>query len=114
MNIERNILEQQVKIFKCIGHPARLKMACLLRKGQKSVSELTESVKLEMPTVSKHLSVLKEAQIVSSSKQANNVFYKLELCCLDNFLECSQNFVLERICCKTTPKRCDKNSQKEA
>jgi len=111
MDVEQKILEQQAKIFKALGHPARLKMTCLLREGPKSVGELTDYVGLDMSTVSKHLSVLKEAQIVSSSKRASTVFYKLELRCLDNFLICCYSFIAkDNVSKASTPCCCAKNN----
>ena len=45
------IYTEQAKIFKAIGHPARLMMVEALLEGPKTVSELTAIVQLEMPTV---------------------------------------------------------------
>lgn len=63
------IYTEQAKIFKAIGHPARLMMVEALLEGPKTVSELTAIVQLEMPTVSRHLNCLKEAQVVKSEKK---------------------------------------------
>ena len=73
------IYTEQAKIFKAIGHPARLMMVEALLEGPKTVSELTAIVQLEMPTVSRHLNCLKEAQVVKSEK---------------NFLHCSRSVVV--------------------
>ena len=87
------IYEGQAKIFKAIGPPARLMMAEALLEGPKTVTELAALVQLEMPTVSRHLAVLKEAQIVKSEKKSNSIIYSAEMSCLKSFLQCSKNFI---------------------
>lgn len=88
------IYTEQAKIFKAIGHPARLMMVEALLEGPKTVSELTAIVQLEMPTVSRHLNCLKEAQVVKSEKKGNSIIYSVELTCLKNFLYCSRSVVV--------------------
>lgn len=90
------VYEEQAKIFKAIGHPARLMMVEALLESPKTVSELTAMVQLEMPTVSRHLAVLKEAQVVKAEKQANSIIYSVAMSCLENFLHCSRNVVTMR------------------
>ena len=82
------IYTEQAKIFKAIGHPARLMMVEALLEGPKTVSELTAIVQLEMPTVSRHLNCLKE------EKKGNSIIYSVELTCLKNFLHCSRSVVV--------------------
>ncbi len=62
------VYEEQAKIFKALGHPARLMMVEAMLENPKTVTELTNMVQLEMPTVSRHLAVLKEAQVVKAQK----------------------------------------------
>ncbi|MBI9080059.1 MAG: winged helix-turn-helix transcriptional regulator [Pseudodesulfovibrio sp.] len=83
----------RASVFKALGHPARLIMVDALRTGEKCVCDLRDLVNLDMSTVSKHLSVLKAAGIVSGRKQGNWVWYSLELSCLDNFLGCLDGFL---------------------
>lgn len=90
------IYAEQAKIFKAIGHPARLMMVEALLESPKTVSELTAIVQLEMPTVSRHLTCLKDARVVKSEKQGNSVVYSVELTCLKNFLHCSRSVVVMR------------------
>ncbi len=86
----------RAEVFKALGHPARLTMVDALRSGDKCVCDLRDLVDLDMSTVSKHLSVLKAAGIVSGRKQGNWVWYGLELNCLDNFIGCLDGFLDSR------------------
>lgn len=67
--------------FKALGHPARLFMAQTLAHGERCVCELQEMVDLDVSTVSKHLSVLRNAGLVVDRREGTKVFYRL--CCAD-------------------------------
>lgn len=75
-------------IFKALGHPARLHFIKLLQNEEKCVCELVDSVDQGWSTVSRHLSVLKEAGIVADEKRGLQVFYRINLPCVTQFIEC--------------------------
>ena len=85
----KKYIEAQAKIFKALGHPSRLLMAEALSHGPLCVCELQELVGADMSTVSRHLSVLKGADIVADEKRGQNVYYSLKLTCLGQFLNCT-------------------------
>jgi ArsR family transcriptional regulator len=87
---------EQAKIFKALGHPSRLLMVDALRDGEKCVCELQALLNNDMSTVSKHLSILREAGIVSSDKRGTNIYYRLSLCCLENFLSCTGDLIEQK------------------
>jgi ArsR family transcriptional regulator len=78
----------QAGIFKALGHPARLTMVAALADGELCVCDLTDLVKLDISTVSKHLSVLTAAGVLVSDKRANKVFYRLRTPCLLKVFTC--------------------------
>ncbi len=80
--------EARAKIIKALGHPSRVYMVEELSKGERCVCELTEMVGADVSTVSKHLSVLKNAGIVSDEKRGSQVFYSLRCPCVLAFLSC--------------------------
>ncbi|MGE3311145.1 MAG: ArsR/SmtB family transcription factor, partial [Limisphaerales bacterium] len=49
---------------------------------------LAEMVGSEMPTVSRHLSILKNAGIVDDDKRGTQVFYRLMTPCVMKFFQC--------------------------
>lgn len=91
------LLTEQAKIFKALGHPTRLIMVHSLQSGEKCVCELQELIGDDISTISKHLSVLKEAGIVAVEKRGTNVYYRLILCCLETFLSCTAETVRRRL-----------------
>lgn len=85
----RKYIEEQAKIFKALGHPSRLLMAEALLNGPLCVCDLQKLVGADISTISRHLSVLKAADIVSDEKKGQNVYYSLKLTCLNQFLTCT-------------------------
>lgn len=75
-------------VFKALGHPARLLMVDALAQGERCVCELTDLVGMDMSTVSRHLSLLREAGIVASRREGLSVHYRLALTCVPNFIAC--------------------------
>lgn len=66
-------------ILKAMGHPTRLFILEELNKQERCVNELTIMIGSDVSTVSKHLSVLKNAGLVFDTKRGNSIFYRL--CC---------------------------------
>ncbi len=85
-------LAQRAKVFKALGHPSRLLMVEALGGGEKCVCELRDLVGSDISTVSKHLSVLKEAGIVQDDRRGTNIFYSLRMRCVTAFLGCVERF----------------------
>lgn len=96
MLYSKALLAEQAKIFKALGHPSRLIMVHALQSGEKCVCELQQLIGDDISTISKHLSVLKEADIVSMEKRGTNVYYTLKLCCLETFLTCTAESIKQK------------------
>lgn len=83
-------------VFKALGHPARLKMVCELFGGEQCVCHLRDVVGLDVSTVSRHLSVLKQAGVVRSRKEGNWAYYSLVLECVRDFMGCLSHSIESR------------------
>lgn len=97
MNHLIEINEKQADLFKALGHPTRLILLKALTDSEKCVCELQPLIGDKLPTISRHLAVLKENGIVSCRKQGLQVFYRLEMQCLKSLLNCSESFLLNRL-----------------
>lgn len=97
MDKHKRYIAAQARIFKALGHPSRLLMVDALRDGEKCVCDLQTLVGDDMSTVSKHLSVLREAGVVASEKRGTNIYYRLAICCLETFLKCTGELVEKRV-----------------
>ena len=93
--------EVRAEVMKALAHPSRLMMVDELEKGERCVCELTDLVGADISTVSKHLSLLKDAGIVTSEKRGVKVFYSLRCTCIPRFFECIESVLSERpqSCC---------------
>ncbi|MFO7877386.1 MAG: metalloregulator ArsR/SmtB family transcription factor, partial [Desulfovermiculus sp.] len=57
----RDRYESRARIMKALGHPSRLFIVDELSRQDRCVCELTEMIGADISTVSKHLSILREA-----------------------------------------------------
>jgi ArsR family transcriptional regulator len=80
--------EARAGVLKAMAHPARLFMMEELAKGERCVCELREMVGTDLSTVSKHLSVLRNAGLVEMDKRGPQVFYSLKTPCILKFVDC--------------------------
>jgi ArsR family transcriptional regulator len=83
--------EARAAVIKAMAHPTRLFIVEELSRGERCVCELTEMVGADVSTVSKHLSVLKNAGIVQDEKRGAQVFYTLLVPCVLNFFSCVES-----------------------
>ena len=61
--------------FRALAHPVRIRILELLVKGDRTVQELQEALRLEQPVVSQQLAVLRSNNIVSGRKEGVSVRY---------------------------------------
>jgi len=86
--------EARARIIKALAHPARLLIVDELAKQTLCVCDIRERVGSDLSTVSKHLSVLRNAGIVEDEKRGSQVFYSLRCTCVTAFFTCAEK-VLE-------------------
>ncbi len=63
--------------LKALGHPARMRIAVMLRAGELCVCQMTAVLQLAASTVSAHLAELRRAGCVVERKEGRWVFYAL-------------------------------------
>lgn len=80
--------EFRVKVLKALAHPTRLFILEKLKTDSLCVCEINELIDADVSTISKHLSVLRNAGLVSSDKKGLQVFYNIEMPCVFNTLSC--------------------------
>ena len=83
--------EARARIIKAMAHPSRLFIVDELSRQKRCVQELTEMIGADVSTVSKHLSVLKNAGIVQDEKRGAQVYYSLKVPCVLNFFSCVES-----------------------
>jgi len=85
------LFEARAEVVKAMAHPTRLFVVDVLSRGEKCVCELTDMVGADMSTVSKHLSILKNAGLVRDRKRGQQVYYSLKCPCILQFFACVES-----------------------
>jgi DNA-binding transcriptional ArsR family regulator len=78
----------QAEIIKAMAHPTRLLILNSLKKRETCVCELRDLVGDDLSTVSKHLSILKNAGLVAARREGNWLYYRLLCPCVLDFAAC--------------------------
>jgi DNA-binding transcriptional ArsR family regulator len=73
-------------VFKALADPTRRRLLELLRRGPMNAGELADHFDFARPTMSAHLAVLKEADLVEAHKDGKQVIYQLKLSVLEDAL----------------------------
>jgi DNA-binding transcriptional ArsR family regulator len=82
------VVKHRANIFKAMGHASRIRILELLARGETCVCDIALVVGSDMSTVSRHLSVLRNAGLIEDDKRGLNVFYKLSMPCILDFFNC--------------------------
>ena len=65
------------KFFKALSDETRREILRLLERREYTVGEIVGNFHLSQPTISRHLSVLKEASLVDDQRRGQHVLYSL-------------------------------------
>ncbi len=67
----------QVELFKALGHPLRFRILATLSDGEHNVGEIEEASGIGQPALSQQLAVLRGAGLVTTRRDAKQVFYAI-------------------------------------
>jgi DNA-binding transcriptional ArsR family regulator len=83
-------MEGTAHIFKALADPTRRQILQELKDGELSAGEIGSRFDMTAPSISRHLSILKNAELIGERKEGNRIFYCLEpdrlAFCLNDFL----------------------------
>ena len=79
----RSSTERAIELFHALSDETRLEIIELLRKGERCVCELTDTLDAAQSRLSFHLRVLKDAGIVRDRKDGRWVHYELDPAAFD-------------------------------
>jgi len=77
-NLQHNQYTMNDKIFNALSDPHRRKILELLREKDQCVSELLQHFWMRQASLSHHLKVLKEADLVSSQRRWQYIYYTVK------------------------------------
>ncbi len=91
MKMNYDEAEMKTGILKAMAHPVRLMIIDELSKGDKCVCELHPMFKLDQSTLSRHLSQLKKAGIITEKKEGAKAIHHLATPCILKVFGCVMN-----------------------
>jgi ArsR family transcriptional regulator, arsenate/arsenite/antimonite-responsive transcriptional repressor len=65
------------KAFKALSDPTRREILDLLRQGERTAGDLAERFDMTKPSMSHHFSVLKDADLITSRREGQQIWYGL-------------------------------------
>ena len=72
--------------LRALVDPTRREILNLLKKGRLSAGEIGEHFSVSAAAVSRHLSVLKEADLITDTREGKYIFYQLNASVLEEIL----------------------------
>ena len=74
------------KTLKALADPTRREILNLLKEGKKSAGEISDQFEITAAAVSRHLSVLKDADLIQDSREGKFIFYQLNTSVLEEIM----------------------------
>jgi len=70
-------MSSQNNAFKALSDPTRRKILQLLKEKDLSAGEIADSFHISKPSISHHLNLLKQANLVMDERRGQNIYYSL-------------------------------------
>ena len=71
-------------VFKALSDPTRREILKILASGSHSAGQVAEHFEISKPSLSHHFSILKEANLVRTRREAQTIFYSLNSSVLED------------------------------
>lgn len=71
--------ESLSRLLRALGDETRMKILKLILESRHCTRDLAVELELSEPTISKHVKILKEADLISSEREGNYIYYSLRL-----------------------------------
>ena len=72
--------------LKALADPTRREILNLLKGGKKSAGEISDHFDITAAAISRHLSVLKEADLIEDTRDGKYIFYELNASVLEEIM----------------------------
>lgn len=64
----------EIQIFKALSDPTRLKILQLIKNKEKCICEIIPETQKSQPTISQHLRILRNANLITQRKVGTNIW----------------------------------------
>ncbi|MGO9777935.1 MAG: autorepressor SdpR family transcription factor [Terracidiphilus sp.] len=72
--------------FKALADPTRREILALLRRGEMTAGDLAERFDMTKPSMSHHFTVLKEADLITSRREGQQIWYGLNTTVVEDLM----------------------------
>ena len=79
--------------FNAVAEPRRREILNYLAAQERSVNEVVGAMKMEQPSVSKHLKVLKDVGLVKARREGRQMLYKVNPVAIRPLHKCTRPFM---------------------
>ena len=79
--------------FKALADPTRREILALLRKGERTAGDLAEWFDMTKPSMSHHFAVLKEAELITSRREGQQIWYGLNTTVVEDLMAWAINLL---------------------
>jgi ArsR family transcriptional regulator len=81
------------KAFKALADPTRREILGLLRKGEMTAGDLAQRFDMTKPSMSHHFAVLKDADLVTSRREGQQIWYGLNTTVVQDLLTWAMDLI---------------------
>ena len=74
-------------VWSALADPTRRKILTLLKAQDLNAGEIAEHFNMTKPSISHHLSILKQAELVRAQKHGQNIVYTLNISVFEEILQ---------------------------
>ncbi|MGB8453288.1 MAG: autorepressor SdpR family transcription factor [Anaerocolumna sp.] len=78
--------------FKALADPTRRKILELLSENDRNAGEIADYFNISKPSISHHLSILKNAGLISDERQGQNIMYSLNTTVFEDMVKWFYDF----------------------
>lgn len=82
-----------IKVFKALGDETRREILKLLNEEDMSAGDIASHFNMSKPAISKHLSILKEAELITSEKKGQFLIYSINLSVIQEVMSYFMDFL---------------------
>ncbi|GAA4070314.1 autorepressor SdpR family transcription factor [Amphibacillus indicireducens] len=80
-------------VFKALADPTRRKILTLLKDGDLTAGEISSHFEMSKSSISQHLNILKQAELVYDNKQGQFIYYTLNLTVFQELVSWTIDFI---------------------
>jgi len=71
-------VKDTARVFRALADPTRRQILQELKRGELAAGAITARFEISAPAISRHLAILKAAELVSERRDGNRIYYRLE------------------------------------